>query len=200
MAVTVVAGSVALLPATRLYLEEVLPHQAGSNALLENLSMPAVLDRAASVLAGRPLHLGLASAGVSVAMVGATWWLARERDGLAGRATAFAAFGAVMPIISPVTWTYHLTAELVTYGLLAPWVRRRTAAFWLLVVSYPLMWVGPRIDEWVALIPGVAPRGPGILPWLVLTSLNLWGMVALWAGALLVLRSLPATETRMLDR
>ena len=40
-------------------IDEVLPRQAGGNDILENLSLPAVLDRGASTLVGHGVHLGL---------------------------------------------------------------------------------------------------------------------------------------------
>ena len=116
---------------------------------------------------------------------GLTWLFSLSLEGSRQRAVVFAAFLAVTPIISSITWDHHLVTELLVLALLAPSVRPGTGPFWLAVVSYPLLWVPRGVTDGMVSGLGLSfPEGPATLPFLVITGLNLVGMFLLWLACL----------------
>ncbi|HXA43384.1 MAG TPA: glycosyltransferase family 87 protein [Candidatus Solibacter sp.] len=173
------------------YLGTVLPRLGGSTAMLDNQSLPGVLLRLqaltglASVTWVKVLTLVL-----QLGLVALTWWRSLRLEGRKQRAAVFAAFLAVTPIISSITWNHHLVTELLVLALLAPSLRVGSRAWWLTLVSYPLLWMSRDVTDPVVTGLGLAfPSGFAILPFVVLTSVNLLGMLLLWLACLNLLRT-----------
>jgi hypothetical protein len=134
---------------------------------------------------------------VAALILGPTAYLALRRDGdLRWRGAVIGGFLAAMPLVSSLTWHHHLVTELLVYAALAPALSlgRLGGARALAVLSYPLMWLDRNYTD--ALVGGLGlanPSGWRVAPFLLVSGLNLVGMICLWASALLVLRRL-ATE------
>ncbi len=168
------------------YLGSVLPRLGVSTATLDNQSLPGVLLRLqaltslASVTSVKVLTLVL-----QLGLLAMTWWRSLGLEGRRQRAAVFAAFLAVTPIISSITWNHHLVTELLVLALLAPSMKVRSPAWWLALVSYPLLWMSRDVTDPLVTGLGLAfPSGFAILPFVVLTSVNLLGMLLLWLACL----------------
>ena len=129
------------------------------------------------------------SASVQLALLGLTWVFSLGLEGGSQRAAVFAAFLAVTPIVSSITWDHHLVTELLVLALLAPSLRWGSRSWWLAVASYPLLWVPRGHDRRGGEGAGLTTlHGPTVAPFLLVTSLNLVGMVLLWLACLDVMR------------
>ena len=186
--VLIMAALAALTSSTLEYVSTVLPRLGQSTATLDNISLPGLVARVgADLSAGAPnaTVLKVVSVALQLALLGLTWLFSLGLEGSRQRAVVFAAFLAVTPIISSITWDHHLVTELLVLALLAPSVRPGTGPFWLAVVSYPLLWVPRGVTDGMVSALGLSfPEGPATLPFLVITGLNLAGMFLLWLACL----------------
>ena len=99
-------------------------------------------------------------------------------------------------MISSITWHHHLITELLVLALVAPSLRVGARAWWLMALSYPLLWISrDNFDPLVATVGLANPHGLAVLPYLVLTSANLVGMALLWLACLDVLRTARAASS-----
>jgi hypothetical protein len=182
-----ITGALALLTTTTFeYVGVVLPRLGLSIGILDNLSLPGALVRA-DVLTGGSGHAGLKyiSIGLQVVLLAVTWLYSLRLEGGRRRAAVFAAFLAITPIVSSITWDHHLVTELLVLALLAPSLRPGSRAWWLAVASYPLLWVPRGItDPMVTLLGLNFPHGLAVAPFLLVTGLNLVGMILLWLACI----------------
>ena len=173
------------------YLDTVLPRLGGSTAVLDNQSLPGVLLRL-QLLTGMtsPAATRFGAIGLQALLLGLTWLISLNLDGGRQRAAVFAAFLAVTPIVSSMTWGHHLVTELLVLVLIAPSLRPGRRAWWLAAVSYPLLWASRDVTDPLLAALGLAfPSGTRIVPFLALTSVNLIGMILLWLACLDILVS-----------
>jgi hypothetical protein len=205
VAVVLIMAALAVLTSSTLeYVSTVLPRLGQSTATLDNISLPGLVVRvAADLSAGAPnaTVLKVVSVALQLALLGLTWVFSLSLEGGRQRAVVFAAFLAVTPIISSITWDHHLVTELLVLALLAPSLRPSTGTFWLAVGSYPLLWVPRGVTDGMVSALGLSfPEGLATLPFLVITSLNLVGMFLLWLACLGALggyrRAVAAVSTR----
>jgi alpha-1,2-mannosyltransferase len=198
-----VVAFLALLTTTTIeYIDTVLPRLGVSTAILDNQSLPGFLLRV-QFLTGIPAAatLRFGALALQALLLGITWWYSLNLEGGRQRAAVFAAFLAVTPIVSSITWSHHLVTEMLVLVLIAPSLRTATRAWWLAAASYPLLWASRHITDSLVTAMGLAfPSGFRILPFLVLTSVNLIGMILLWMACLQVLGSYrlaaPPADTR----
>jgi hypothetical protein len=200
MALSAVAALafLALLTTTTIeYMDTVLPRLGVSTAILDNQSLPGFLLRL-QLLTGMPpaAAIRLGALALQALLLGITWWYSLNLQGSRQRAAVFAAFLAVTPIVSSITWGHHLVTELLVLVLIAPSLRTASRAWWLAAVSYPLLWASRNVtDPLVAALGLPFPTGFRILPFLALTSVNLIGMILLWLASLEVLGSYQRAAT-----
>ncbi|HEV3230944.1 MAG TPA: glycosyltransferase 87 family protein, partial [Candidatus Dormibacteraeota bacterium] len=199
-----------LTPFTAEYFTTVLPRIGGGTPVLDNQSLPGLLERTAVLLGGEvPATV---EALVTLAVLAVTFAVAQRAVRGAGpgdparptagsepgrplRAGVLAAFLAALPVASSITWQHHLVSQLLVYPLLAPLLVTLSPALpgvalarRLVVLSYPLMWADRHITDAAVIVLGLAqPSGARIAPFLVLTAVNLVGMVGLWVSSLLLL-------------
>jgi hypothetical protein len=182
-----IMGTLALLTTSTFeYVGTVLPRLGSSIGILDNLSLPGAVVRA-DVLIGGSGQGGLKyiSVGLQVALLAVTWFYSLGLEGGRQRAAIFAAFLAITPIVSSITWDHHLVTELLVLALLAPSLRWGSRASWLAVASYPLLWI-PRglTDPLVSFLGLDFPHGLAVAPFLVVSGLNLLGMILLWLACI----------------
>lgn len=187
-----------LTPHTAEYFTKVLPRIGGSTGDLDNQAPLGVLLRAAA-LWGLPAPGGApATLVIALLVLGPTMLVALRRDGEpARRGAVIGAFLAAMPIVSSLTWHHHLVTELVVYAALLPALCRpgMRLPVVLATISYPLMWLDRHYTDALAVGFGVAqPAGWRVAPFLLLTGLNLVGMLCLWLAALAALRRLDRAD------
>jgi alpha-1,2-mannosyltransferase len=190
-AVAVVAFLALMTTTTFEYLDTVLPRLGVSTVILDNQSLPGFLLRL-QLLTGMPpaAAIRFGALVLQVLLLGVTWWYSLNLEGERERAAVFAAFLAVTPIVSSITWGHHLVTELLVLVLIAPSLRSGSRAWWLAAISYPLLWASrDATDPLVAALGLAFPTGFRILPFLALTSVNLIGMIVLWLACLKVLGS-----------
>ncbi|MDQ6746743.1 MAG: DUF2029 domain-containing protein [Candidatus Dormibacteraeota bacterium] len=195
-ALSVLVGLTLLTPYTVEYFTHVLPRIGASTGILDNQAPQGVLLRAA-ILWGFPEPTGpLVSAAIAFAILAPTCWLGLRVGGDATRrATVFAAFVGAMPIVSSLTWHHHLVTELVAYSALLPALSAAPMALprALAVGAYPLLWLDRHFTDTFTTLLGLAqPSGWRVALFLLVTGLNLAGMLLLWAAALVALRRLDA--------
>ena len=191
--VLAIAGLFAILavltPTTGEFLGTVLPRLAGGTASIDNQSMPGLLLRVEALFHTGHLPVVLAGGVLQAAVLAVTWIASLGLEQGRARAAVFAAFLATVPIVSSITWDHHLMNELLVFALLAPSLRPGQRPFRLALASYPLLWVNRGLTEPLANLLGFAPpHGWTALPFLVVTSVNLVGMVLLWLACVDVLR------------
>ncbi len=178
----------ALTPATWEYFTKVLPRLGSGTGFLENQSLMAVLERTADLTSNGAAAIAPKAALVIAAlMVLLTWLLTLRTDTPESRPIAFAAFVALVPVVSSVTWQHHLVTELLAIAFLAPAVTKpgRGRALGLVLAAYPLLWVDRHVTDSLAALLGLtSPAGWLVAPYLVITGLNLVGMILLWLAAL----------------
>lgn len=171
-----------LTPPTGEYLTQVLPRITVGTGFISNVSPTGALIRLQVALLGPPLPgFAVLTSALGVAALAVTWWCSRNASEPRARAAVFAAFLAVTPVASGITWNYHLVNELLVLALLAPSLTAASRAWWLAVASYPLLWV---YSDGV-----IAAGGPGLgVPLiLLLSSLNAIGAIVLWLACLQVI-------------
>ncbi|MGB2938813.1 MAG: glycosyltransferase family 87 protein [Candidatus Dormiibacterota bacterium] len=181
------AGLYLLTPATIEYFTEVLPRISAGTGISSNVSLPGVVERVQEIVAGR-VFIGSSVFTVIVTLVGVgiTWVASLRLDGARSRAAVFAAFLAVLPVVSSITWNYHLMNELLVYALLGPTLVAGSRAWWLAVASYPLVWI---YADGLLLVFNIGTQTPlGTALFITLTSLNVVGAGLLWLACLDVLR------------
>jgi alpha-1,2-mannosyltransferase len=193
LGVVVIMAALAVLTSTTFeYVTTVLPRLGQSTDTLDNISLPGLLLRAGvAISTGAPnlTVIKLVSVFLQLTLLGLTWVFSLGLEGGRPRAAVFAAFLAVTPIISSITWDHHLVTELLALALLAPSLRPRSRPFWLALLSYPLLWVPRGVTDGIVAALGLSfPHGLATLPFLVVTSLNLVGMLLLWLTCLGALR------------
>jgi hypothetical protein len=180
-----------LTPYTAEYFTQVLPRIGGSTSNLDNLAPQGVLLRAAALWGLPPPGGAPATVVIALLVLGPTALLALSRDrSTARRGAVIGAFLAAMPIVSSLTWHHHLVTELVAYAALLPALCRpgMRLPVVLAAVSYPLMWLDRHYTDGLTVSLGLAqPAGWRVAPFLLVTGLNLVGMVCLWLSALTAL-------------
>lgn len=174
------------------YFTQVLPALGAAPPLLDNQSVPGFWARAGSLAGGGaiPWARGVALLSV-VAILAITWGMslrtARKRPDMA----SVAAFIAAMPLVSTLTWQHHLVTELPVMAILLGLSSRPRRTGALLVAAYPFLWVDRHVTDPLAQGLGLMPPGSWTaLPFLIITSLNLVGMLVVWMAALQVLKQL----------
>lgn len=179
-----------LTPTTLEYFTRVLPRLTAGTGDQGNVSLPGVLIRLQLLTLGHTLpYWGAITTVMTVAGVAITWWFSRGEGDGRYRAATFAAYVAVLPVVSSITWNYHLINELLVYALLAPSLLAGRRAWWLAVASYPLLWI---YGDRSFLAMGIDPNTPaGAIIFLCLTSANALGAILLWVSCLDVLRGQP---------
>ena len=196
------------VPPTQEYLTRVLPQLNVGTSEPDNQSAPALLLRVQDVvLHQRYLALALLSDLVVGVVLLVTWVRSLEIGGARGRAAVFAAFLAAIPVVSAITWDHHLLTELLVIALLAPSLRRGQRAWWMVVVGYALIWLSHYEVVGLASTLGLVdvqlkahlidlPPSIGwqLAPWLVLISVNTWGICLIWLASLEVLRGLRLSQ------
>jgi hypothetical protein len=209
-AMLIVATALLLLlalatPYTATYFREVLPRIGGGTGSLDNVSLPGLLVRIlrppSEWDAGLP-GATLILVALTLAFVVPTWlmWQRALRgwlDGARARGLGYAAILAASPIVSSITWQHHLVVELLVLALLAPTLqlrrtgvagRRLRMGSWLAVVGYALMSLDRHVTDQVVIALGLAqPAGVRLVPFLLITSANLVGMICLWLACLAAL-------------
>jgi hypothetical protein len=177
-----------LTPTTWEYITTVLPRIGDGTPFLDNQSLMAVTQRAGILLVGHlPAAATIAALGISALLGLLTWLCSLRVRSPAGRTIALAAFIALMPIVSSVTWQHHLVTELVAIALLAPAATRpgHGRALAMILAAYPLLWVDRHLTDPLAALLGLtSPSGWQVAPYLLVTGLNLVGMLLLWLAAL----------------
>lgn len=186
-----------LTPYTLEYFTRVLPRIGGGTGILDNQSLPGLLERTFELFALPALPAAVTGLLVLLAFLFPSWLAARRANRVAPgphvAAATFALFLAALPIVSSITWQHHLISELLVYALALPLLvstarPRRRLAGWLMVASYPLMLADRHMTDPLALGLGLGqPSGWRVLPFLVVTSVNLLGMLCLWTAVLLLL-------------
>lgn len=209
--VVVLGGAIALLvPGGVQYFTDVLPRIGGGTTVFENKSMPGFLAHALQLggsPALHPLGLGLAVILVFVGAVVALGALVRPAlaDDKATRAAMYAGLVAALPIASTITFRHYLTIDLLALALLAPslWPRQPgihvpAATRWLAVAAYPLLSLDERLLRPLAIGDGISnPTTVDLVRVLALEYANLWGAIALWLAAAMVIWS--ATRPKITD-
>ncbi len=187
VAVGLLLGLEALTPATWEYFTTVLPKLGGGTAFLENQSLMGVAQRAGNLLFGRATLIApIAALAISALLMLFTWLLSLRAPAPGARPIAFAAFVALMPIVSSLTWQHHLVTEILSIAFLTPTLMKpgHRRALGLVLAAYPLLWVDRHVtDPLSALLGLTSPRGWVIAPFLVVTGLNLLGMILLWMAS-----------------
>jgi hypothetical protein len=188
-----------LTPYTREYIITVLPRLSTGTEIVQNQSALGFSLRAQLLFAGHIVWWGRAAYVVfAVAILAFTLWMARGPQSAKHRAAVFAAFLALSPIISGLTWDIHLVTELLVIALIASELSPASGRWWAVVLAYLLLWA-PRADL-IAQTLGSPSDTTGSAFFLVATSLNLWGMLILWMACIHVLarprNNLRAAETR----
>jgi hypothetical protein len=197
-AAVLLLGTLELLtPYTLEYFTHVLPRIGGGTSQLDNQSLPGILARGLELwglAAPPPVLTGLL---FTAALLLPSWVTARRAAASAYgprvAAATFAIFLAAMPIVSSITWQHHLVTQVLVYALALPLLvvtarPLRTYAGWLMAASYPLMLADRHMTDPIALGLGLGqPSGWRVLPFLVVTGVNLLGMVCLWSALLLLL-------------
>jgi hypothetical protein len=193
------AAILLLVPGGLDFFTEVLPRIGGGMAAFENKSLPGFVNHLFFLL-GSPMPdrviLGVAAI---VLFVGPVVVLAAfAAPNVAGRrsvrAATLAGLVVAMPIASTITFRHYLTITLLAMALLTPslWPRRgepcSRAARWLVPLAYLLMYVDEPFSQGLALGTGIAnPSTIDLVRVMLVSSANLWGEIALWFAALLVL-------------
>lgn len=179
------------------WFKEVLPLLTTAPTIPENFSLAGVIGRGALLLTGqRPAALSILTLLASFGIVVATWRFSFGLNSPRARAATFASFVAMLPIISSVTWDHHLAIELLVYALMAPSLQIGRASWWMAIASYPLLCVTTNlIFPLLALVAPIRPDPAQIVVVLLVTSLDLLGMLLLWGACLLVLRAHASTVT-----
>lgn len=184
------------------YFTHVLPSFSGGVISPWNRSLPGVVLRTVGATGHTPpAMLAQVFTGFAVLLLGATLLAGlRLRGNMRGRTATLAALAAAVPIVSGVTWDHHLVGEVVAVALLAPLLRRWSAAFWLVLAGILLTDVNQQwIDRTLQLPAAITPHGLDTLVFVTAASVNLAGMVCIWLAALLCIgaeRSTSIDETR----
>ncbi|HEV3235282.1 MAG TPA: glycosyltransferase family 87 protein [Candidatus Dormibacteraeota bacterium] len=198
-AVVLTGGMLLLVPYTDQFFTMVLPRIGAGTTTFDNQSLPGVVAHTIELLGGTAPSAGLLTVAAALVFVGipiALGALARPevRGTRAARAAFFAAFLAAMPIASSITWWHHLVVSVVAVALLAValWPAAGTVlvsqpARWLLVVAFPLMAVHIEDRTQTSALGITDPSVFEVLRVQLFESANLWGMLALWLAAVLVL-------------
>jgi hypothetical protein len=146
-----------------------------------------VAQRAGNLLFGRATLIApIAALAISALLMLFTWLLSLRAPAPGARPIAFAAFVALMPIVSSLTWQHHLVTEILSIAFLTPTLMKpgHRRALGLVLAAYPLLWVDRHVtDPLSALLALTSPRGWVIAPFLVVTGLNLLGMILLWMAS-----------------
>jgi hypothetical protein len=193
--VALLAGLQLLTPTTWEFLTRVLPRLGVSTSTLDNQSLPGLLLRVELLLGLSHTPIAVATLLTQAAVLVGTWLLSVGIEDGRGRAAVFAAFLAAVPIISSITWDHHLVNELIVLALLAPSLVAGGRPLRLALLSYPLLWVNRGITDPLAGVLGLSsPRGLTVVPFLLITAINLMGMVVLWLACLDVLAHRPWRE------
>jgi hypothetical protein len=189
LAIAGLFGVLAILtPTTGEFFTAILPRLASGTASSDNQSMAGVLLRVEGLFQTGHFTVVIVTQVLQVAVLAVTWIASLGVEGGRGRAAVFAAFLAAVPIVASITWDHHLVNELLVLALLAPSLRPGGRPFGLALASYPLLWVNRGLTDPLAGLLGlVPPHGFTAVPFLVVTSLNLAGMVLLWLACLDVL-------------
>ncbi len=199
MSILLLGGMLLLIPYTSQFFTEVLPRIGGGVAAFDNKSFPGFIAQVFQILGGpRPPATPLALATIAIFMgppVVLAALASPARLGPRGtRAAYFAAMVAAMPIVSTITWRHHLLVSYLAIVLLAVCLWPRSgrpasrAARWLVVIAYVLMSLEDPMVEALALGGVGHTAALDIIRVLVIVYANLWGMIALWLAAVIVLR------------
>jgi hypothetical protein len=176
-----------LVSETPSYFTEVLPRFAGGVASDYSRSFAGVVLRTYTVTGHIPPSI-LASAFHALELGGLvlTWLVCRRTITTpAGRAATFAAFLAIMPITSPVTWDHHQESDALAFVLLAPSLRLGTASWAAAIGGMALMSVNQLDLATMLQRAGFdPPHGVGVLVYVAAASVNLVGMALLYGAAL----------------
>lgn len=184
-----------LTPTTWEFLTRVLPRLGVSTPTLDNQSLPGLLLRVELLLGVSHTAIAVATLVLQVAVLAGTWLLSLGVEGARARASVFAAFLAAVPIISSITWDHHLVTELIVFALITPSLVGGGRPMRLALLAYPLLWVNRGLTDPLAGILGLSSaHGLAVAPFLLITALNLVGMVLLWLACLDVLAHRPWPE------
>jgi alpha-1,2-mannosyltransferase len=182
------AGLQLLTPATSEFITRVLPRLGISTPILDNQSLSGLLLRVEVLFGIGHTPIAVATLLLQSAVLALTWRLSLGIESARGRAAVFAAFLAAVPIMSSITWDHHMVNELIVLALLAPSLAAGGRPLRLALLSYPLLWVNRGATDPLAGLLGLSqPHGLAVVPFLLVTALNLVGMLLLWVACLDVL-------------
>ena len=201
-AVVLVGGGIlailaVLTPATISYFTDVLPRIGAATDNLDNQSPTGLVLRAVSLTGGGSFEaVSRVSTVALITLVLVPTWLLTRRlpDAGPARAASFAAFLAAMPLVSSITWQHHLVSELLVLALVAPALSldrtgSRAGVVRLAVAGYLLTWVDRHVTTLLVIDLGLRnPAGWKVAPFLVLTALNVAGIVCIWVAAVMAVR------------
>jgi hypothetical protein len=182
-----------LVPETPGYIK-VLPQFLGGVIAPYNHSLTGVLLQTLNSAGITPSTLiNPAMDLVTLVLLGITLRICWGAHDTRQRMATFACVLALLPIIQGVTWDHHLVNELLVLVLLAPSLPRFSVQWWLAVASVPFMTIYLQpVLTWATNNGIDPPAGASWVPYLVIISLNLIGMVLLWLAALTAQRRLGA--------
>jgi glycosyl transferase family 87 len=171
------------------YFTQVLPRFAGGVSLPYNRSLAGVVLRTYTSTGRTPPEL-LATVFHALQLGGVvvTWLICRRSVSTpAGRAAAFAAYLAVMPITQTVTWDHHQASDALAFVLIAPFLHANTRTWWAAVCAMVLMSVNQlQLNNMVQGAGFDPPHGAGVVVFVAAASVNLVGMFLLYGAALRV--------------
>ena len=176
-----------VVPGTPAYFTEVAPRFAGGVISQYSRSLPAVVLRTVAATGSTPpAALAMLFHAVQLGGIALTLVLCRRCVSTpAGRAATFAAFLAVMPITEAVAWDHHMAADALALVLIAPSLRRWTAAWCAALTGFALMSVNQL--ELASMLQRAGfdpPHGAGYAVFVLGSSVNLVGMALLYAATL----------------
>ena len=175
-------------PFATTFVTSVMPRLSQGSDYFQNVSLGAAVGRTALLATGsEPAPLRAAVLGVSAVLVAATWLMTRAADGPRGRAAVIAAWITLAAIVSPITWQHTLASELLAIALLLG-LSRSTLDRTLLVCAYAMLWPTQVIQSVAYAVSGGRLDGWHLVPFTIVSNINLGGMLLLWSLNLVCLR------------
>lgn len=200
MVAVIAIGAAGMFLATpRMYewVTVVLPQLVHGTPAFDNFSLGAVLQR---IFRGDPIASRV-SLGIALVMALTSWLVSLGATGGRQRAAVLATFVALTPIVSSITWSYHLVGELLVWALLAPSLRPGTRPWWLAVAAFPLVSVNERFYGFLLNVFGITNLDGVHFPeFIAITSIVTIGQLVLWLACLDVIWAQRSARSRPEER